>query len=117
VAITTRDNIHGHSTGMRGEQPVGNRREHNSNAEEMLKAAKEAKVIWEKYGAEFLRLSRFHTGAWAGEWLVTLCFSSSEVYRKVQEAAAKDDAFAKLLARTASFAELTGRNIAVGVEI
>jgi hypothetical protein len=46
-----------------------------------------------------------------------LRFSSWEVYGKVQEAAAKDEAFAKLLARTASFAELTGRNIAVGVEI
>jgi hypothetical protein len=89
----------------------------SSNAEEMVKAAKEAKAIWEKHGAEFLRLSRFHTGAWAGEWLVTLRFSNWEVYGKAQEAAAKDEAFTKLLARTLNFAELTGRNIAVGVEL
>lgn len=39
------------------------------NREEMIKSAKQAKKIFEKHGAEFLRLSRFHTGMWAGEWL------------------------------------------------
>ena len=37
--------------------------------EEMIKTAKQAKAIFEKHGAEFLRLSRFHTGMWAGEFL------------------------------------------------
>jgi hypothetical protein len=37
------------------------------------------------------------------------------VYGKTQEAVAKDEAFAKLYAHTATFAELTGRNISVGV--
>lgn len=89
----------------------------SSNAEEMTKAAKQAKAIFEKHGAEFLRLSRFHTGEFAGQWLVTLRFSSWEVYGKVQEAVAKDEAFAKLMAHTLTIAELTGRNIAVGVEL
>jgi hypothetical protein len=35
--------------------------------EEMIKTAKQAKAIFEKHGAEFLRLSRFHTGEWAGQ--------------------------------------------------
>ena len=85
--------------------------------EEMIKTAKQAKAIFEKHGAEFLRLSRFHTGAWAGEWLVTTRYSSWEVYGKVQEAVAKDEAFAKLWAHTTTFAQLTGRNVAVGVDI
>ena len=37
--------------------------------EEMIKTAKQAKAIFEKHGAEFLRLSRFHTGMWAGKLL------------------------------------------------
>jgi hypothetical protein len=39
------------------------------------------------------------------------------VYGKVQEAVAKNEAFAKLLAHTATFAELTGCNISVGVDL
>jgi hypothetical protein len=39
------------------------------------------------------------------------------VYGKVQEALAKDEAFAKLYAHTATFAELRGRNIAVGIDL
>ncbi len=89
----------------------------SDNPEEMVKTAKQAKSIFEKHGAEFLRLSRFHAGMWAGEWLVSTRYSSWQVYGKVQEAAAKDAAFAKLLAHTATFAELTGRNMAVGVDL
>ena len=89
----------------------------SDKSEEMVTTAKQAKAIFEKHGAEFLRLSRFHTGMWAGEWLVSTRYSSWEVYGKVQEAVAKDPAFAKLLAHTATFAELTGRNIAVGVDL
>jgi hypothetical protein len=72
---------------------------------------------FEKHGAEFLRLSRFHTGTWAGEWLISTRYASWEVYGKAQEAIAKDPAFAKLYAQTATFAELMGRNIAVGVDL
>jgi hypothetical protein len=85
--------------------------------EEMIKTARQAKAIFEKHGAEFLRLSRFHTGLWAGEFLVTTRYASWEAYGKVQEAVAKDEAFAKLYAHTATFATLTGRNIAVGIDL
>jgi hypothetical protein len=50
-------------------------------------------------------------------WLVTTRYSSWEVYGKVQEAVAKDPEFATLLRDTTSFAELTARNIAVGVDL
>jgi hypothetical protein len=85
--------------------------------EEMVKRAKQAKTIFEKHGAEFLRLSRFHTGVWAGEWLVVTRYASWEVYGKVQEAVAKDPEFAQLLANTATISQLMGRNIAVGVDL
>jgi hypothetical protein len=85
--------------------------------EEIIKTAKQAKAIFEKHGAEFLRLSRFHTGTWAGEFLITTRYSSWEVYGKVQQALAKDEAFAKLYAHTATIAELMGRNIAVGIDL
>jgi hypothetical protein len=55
----------------------------------MIKTAKQAKAIFEKHGAKFLRLSRFHNG----EWLVSTRYSSWEVYGKVQEGVAKDEAF------------------------
>ncbi len=44
--------------------------------EELVKRATQAKAIFEKHGAEFLRMSRFHTGMWAGEWLVVTRYAS-----------------------------------------
>ena len=58
-----------------------------------------------------------HTGMWAGEWLIVTRYASREVYGKAQEAVAKDEAFAKLMASTATIAQLMGRNISVGVDL
>jgi hypothetical protein len=46
-------------------------------------------AIFEKHGAEFLRMSLFHTGAWAGEWLIVSRYASWEVHGKAQEGVAK----------------------------
>jgi len=89
----------------------------SDKTEEMIKNAKNAKTIFEKHGAEFLRLSRFHTGIWAGEWLVVTRYASWEVYGKAQEGLAKDPAFAKLMANTATIAQLMGRNITVSIDL
>ena len=89
----------------------------SDNAEEMIKAAKQAKALFEKHGAEYLRLSRFHTGMWTGQWLVATRYASWEVFGKVQEGLAKDPAFAKLMANMKGFAELQSRNITVGVDL
>jgi hypothetical protein len=89
----------------------------SDKSEEMVKTAKQAKAIFEKHGAEYLRLSRFHAGTWAGEWLIVTRYASWEVYGKVQEAVAKDEAFAKLYANTLTFAELKGRSITVGIDL
>ena len=50
--------------------------------EEMIQIVRKAKKTFEKHGAEFLRLSRFHTGQWAGELLVATRYSSWEVTAK-----------------------------------
>ena len=85
--------------------------------EETVQIIRHAKKIFEKHGAEFLRLSRFHTGPWAGELLVTTRYSNWEVYGKVQEAVSKDAEFAQLQADGMKIAELQGRNIAVSIDL
>lgn len=101
------------------------------NAEEIAKAAKQAKVIFEKHGAEWFRLSRFHSGPYAGEWLVATRYSgwgagqwlaasryaSWGAYGEVQEGLAKDPEWTKLMAHMSSFAEIMTRSISVGVDI
>ena len=85
--------------------------------EETVQIIRQAKKIFEKHGAEFLRLSRFHTGHWAGELLVTTRYSSWEVYGKVQEAVSKDPEVAQVQADGMKIAELQGRNIAVSIDL
>jgi hypothetical protein len=87
------------------------------NAEEIAKAAKQAKVIFGKHGAEWLRLSRFHSGPYAGEWLVATRYSGWGAYGKAQEALAKDADFAKLMAHMNGIAEMTGRSVTTGMDI
>jgi len=89
----------------------------SNNAEQVIKNARVAKKIFEKHGAEFLRLSRFHTSAWAGEWLITTRYSNWETYGKVQDAVAKDADFAKLLSQQMEIAEMVGRNIVVDIDL
>jgi len=89
----------------------------SNNAEQVIKNARVAKKIFEKHGAEFLRFSRFHTSAWAGEWLITTRYSNWVTYGKVQDAVAKDADFAKLLSQQMEIAEMVGRNIAVGIDL
>jgi len=70
----------------------------SDDSEGVVKNLKEAKKIIEKHGAEFLRVSRFHTGPWIGDWLVVVRFPNWEGHGKAQEAMAKDPAWAKMLA-------------------
>ena len=87
----------------------------STSSEEMIKAGKQAKTLFEKHGAEWLRLSRFHAGEFTGQWLAASRYSSWEAYGKAQEGLGKDPEYAKLIAYMAGFAEMTGRNITVGV--
>ncbi len=85
--------------------------------EEMIKAAKRAKPIFEKHGAEFFRLTRFHTGMWTGEWMTVTRYSSWAVYGKAMEGVANDAAFQKLVAEMQGFSELMSRTITVEIDL
>ena len=65
----------------------------------------------------FLRVSRFHTGPWIGDWLVVVRYPNWEAHGKAQEGMAKDPAWAKLLANTAKDGQVMGRNITVGIDL
>jgi len=86
------------------------------NIEEVIKVAKKVKQIVEKHGAEFFRMSRFHTDPWIGEWLVVTRYSSWEAYGKAQDGMAKDPAWAKVLADTAKIGQFMGRRGAASWE-
>ena len=89
----------------------------STSSEEMIKAGKQAKTLFEKHGAEWLRLSRFHAGEFTGQWLAASRYSSWEAYGKAQEGLGKDPEYAKLMAHMAGYSELTGRNITVGIDL
>jgi hypothetical protein len=89
----------------------------SSNHDEMVKAARQAKVIYERHGAELFRVSRFHTGQWAGEWLAVSRYKSWSAYAKAMEGLAEDAEFQNLYAHVLSVAELTGRSITVGIDL
>jgi hypothetical protein len=88
----------------------------SANSEEMIKAAKQARPLFEKHGAEWLRVSRFHAGEFTGQWLAASRYLNWEVYGKAQDGLAKDPEYAKLMAHMASFSEMTGRNITAEID-
>jgi hypothetical protein len=85
--------------------------------DDMIKAAKQAKLHTEKHGAEMFRVSRFHTGRWVGQWLVATRFANWTAYAKAQDSLANDAEYQKLLAHVGSMAEMNGRTITVGVDL
>lgn len=84
---------------------------------DMTKAAKQAKTIWMKHGADYVAFSRFHTGVWTGEWLFVVRCADWATFGRAQDAIAKDLAFQKLLTHVLTMAEVTGRTITVGVDL
>jgi uncharacterized protein (DUF1330 family) len=84
--------------------------------EQVGENAKKAKTILEKHGAELFRVGRFHTGNLVGERLVVTRYPSWAAHAKAQESLAKDAEYQQLLAHAATQAEVTARNIVVGVD-
>jgi hypothetical protein len=80
-------------------------------------------VVASRRGGIVLAASRFHVSM-AG--IVSVvgrrvagCYALPQwaAYGKAQEGLAKDPDFAKLMANTANIAELTGRNLTVGIDL
>jgi hypothetical protein len=86
-------------------------------AADLIKAAKKAKTICEKHGAERVRMGRLHTGQGVGEYVFVTYYSSWEALGKTQAGLDGDPEWAELLAYTATIAELTDRNIDVGINL
>jgi hypothetical protein len=89
----------------------------SSKHDEMVAAAKKAKPMFDKHGAEMFRVSRFHTGPFVGEWLVVTRYASWAAYAKAQEGLANDAEYQQLLKHVMSMAELTGRSLTVGIDL
>lgn len=85
--------------------------------DDMLQAARKAKAIHEKHGADDFRLGKAHAGPNAGQWVAVSYFRNWESYGKVQEALARDSEYQALLAQVGSMAELTARSLVVGIDL
>lgn len=89
----------------------------STHSEEMIKAARQAKTFFEKHGAEWLRLSRYHSGEFAGQWLAASRYASWEAYGRAQEGLVKDPDYSRLLSHMTSFSELAGRGVTVDFDL
>jgi hypothetical protein len=85
--------------------------------EDMIAAARKAKVAWEKQGADEFRLGRLHTGAWSGDWVVAIRFKDFAAYARAAETLAKDPEYQQLMSHVTGMSELMGRNIIMGVDL
>ena len=85
--------------------------------EDIVAAAKKAKAIFAKHGAQNFQLNRVHAGPEAGQWAVVTSFSDWAAYGKLQQALADDDTYQKLLAQVSAMSELTSRRIVVSVDL
>ncbi|MGA8197519.1 MAG: hypothetical protein WB902_29620, partial [Acetobacteraceae bacterium] len=81
-------------------------------AGDIVAAAKKAKAIFAKHGAQNFQLNRVHAGPDAGQWAVVTTFSDWASYGMLQQALAGD-----LLAQVSAMSELTSRRIVVSVDL
>ena len=85
--------------------------------EDLVVAAKKAKAIIVKHGAQQFQLGRGHAGPEVGQWAAISTYSDWESYGKVQQALADDTKYQALLAQVGAMCELTSRRIVVGVDL
>ena len=79
--------------------------------------SKRAKVFFEKAGAEWLRLGEIHTGAHAGQRLMSIRWPDWATYGKAMQSLAGDPEFQKLLAESRANTKLEERTIVVGIDL
>ena len=86
-------------------------------AGDIVAAAKKAKAIFAKHGAQNFQLNRVHAGPDAGQWAVVTTFSDWASYGTLQQALAGDEVYQDLLAQVSAMSELTSRRIVVSVDL
>jgi hypothetical protein len=84
-----------------------------SDTEGVVALARRAKPIWLKHGASAFRLSRVHSGPFAGQWLVVVSYPDWSTFGEAHEAASRDLEFAKVMAETLSKFTLEDRTVVV----
>jgi hypothetical protein len=84
---------------------------------DIVAAAKKAKAIFAKHGAQNFQLNRVHAGPDAGQWAVVTTFSDWASYGMLQQALAGDQVYQDLLAQVSAMSELTSRRIVVSVDL
>ena len=87
---------------------------------EVMPIVREWKEIMERNGAESVRLSRFHTGPFVGQWLFVVRDCDWGAYARwqdAQSALAEDTKFKELLERTLKIHQVTERIITVEVDV
>jgi hypothetical protein len=92
-------------------------RRNGGEREAMVALAKKAKAIFEKVGAEWVRLNQFHTGPHTGQWLVAIRYPDWTTYGKASEALASDAAFQKFLEEVGAISELVERTVLVSTDL
>ena len=88
--------------------------------DEVVPIVREWKDVMVKNGAESVRLSRFFTGPFVGQWLFVVRYSDWTAYARwqdAQSALAEDTRFKELLERTLKIHQVTERTIAVEIDI
>ena len=83
----------------------------------LVPLAKKSKVIHEKAGAEWFRISQIYTGPHAGQWLLSVRWPDWATYGKGVQALAGDAALQKLIAEVATMTKLEDRTIVVSVDL
>jgi hypothetical protein len=87
---------------------------------DVVPLVKEWKEILEKNGAESVRLSRFFTGPFAGQWLFVVRYSDWAAYARYQDALsalAGDTKFKELQQRGQNMQQMVERIITVDLDI
>lgn len=89
-----------------------------SDVEASTKAAREAKGIWIRHGAQDVKLGQVFTGSLTGQWLMRVTFADMAAYAKAQAAASADPELQKILAANSKAgAVMHERGILVEVDL
>ncbi len=89
----------------------------SASRDDVVRVAGKVRPIVEKHGAEYIRLGQAYSGAYAGQFIVSMRYADWETYGKAMQAMSNDPAFQEAYAEALSVGQLEGRSIIVGIDI
>jgi hypothetical protein len=84
--------------------------------EKFIAAAKRAKPMLEKLGAE-VRVGQLSTGPHTGQWVTTGRYPDWESYGKAAQVLTSDPAYQKMMAEMSATFKLENRTIITGIDL